>query len=282
MQPWGSNTKPDSFNYNDLVKDDKTLLKWLLTMEVKGVTLIKKSPDDPDAGPKFIEHVGFVKPTHYGRRSPVIVRENSNNLAFSSVKLGLHNDLPQYYHQPGIILIHTVEQHRGKGGESTISDGLLAAEILRRENPVAFDILTKTNVYFWDKGQANINMESEEFYKINRGPIIGLNCDNKFEIMRVNNQIRDSHLDLPPDEVNSFYEAMKSLTDILQDNSYSFKMEDGDILALDNVRCLHGREKFDNASTRHLESSYLDWDETLCKRRRLLEKLGIDITTQTF
>lgn len=48
--------------------------------------------------------------------------------------------------------------------------------------------------------------------------------------MRVNNQVRDSHLDLPADQVNSFYEAMKALGDILEANCYGFKMEDGKLL----------------------------------------------------
>lgn len=57
--------------------------------------------------------------------------------------------------------------------------------------------------------------------------IFRLNRENKFEIMRVNNQVRDSHLDLPADQVNSFYEAMRALGDILEANCYGFKMEDG-------------------------------------------------------
>ena len=48
----------------------------------------------------------------------------------------------------------------------------------------------------------------------------------------------------------------------------------GDMLALDNVRCLHGREGYEAYSERHLESSYLDWDEARCRRRRLEEAFG--------
>lgn len=45
-------------------------------------------------------------------------------------------------------------------------------------------------------------------------------------------------------------------------------------MTLDNVRCLHGREGYEAFSERHIESSYLDWDEARCRRRRLQEKLG--------
>ncbi|KAB7495244.1 Gamma-butyrobetaine dioxygenase [Armadillidium nasatum] len=161
MKPWGKNLQLRLFNYEDLMRNDSSLLNWLLTMEVTGATLIKNCPNDLEAGPKLSEKIGFVKMTHYGRRSPVVVRPDSNNIAFTSVKLGLHNDIPQYIHQPGIILLHTLEQHRGVGGESTISDGFLATEILRKENPRSLRYFSKHL----------------------------LNRENKFEIMRVNNQV---------------------------------------------------------------------------------------------
>lgn len=72
-----------------------------------------------------------------------------------------------------MIFIQTVKQHDGEGGESTISDGLFAVEFLRKHHPEAFEILSKINVYFWDKGIANISMETDEFYKISKAPIIG-------------------------------------------------------------------------------------------------------------
>lgn len=45
-------------------------------------------------------------------------------------------------------------------------------------------------------------------------------------------------------------------------------------MTLDNVRCLHGREGYEANSERHIESSYLDWDEARCRRRRLQEQFG--------
>ncbi|MCL4145685.1 UNVERIFIED_CONTAM: hypothetical protein GTU68_059097 [Idotea baltica] len=173
QEQWGKELVQDKFVYEDLKTNDEELLKWLLTMEIKGVALVQNAPDDPDAGAQLIDHIGFVKQSHYGRRSPVIVREHSNNVAFSNIKLGLHNDLSQYYHQAGMIFIQVVKQHVGKGGESTISDGLHAVEILRNKHPKALEMLSKNSVYFWDKGVANLSMERDSFYKIIKAPVIG-------------------------------------------------------------------------------------------------------------
>lgn len=71
-----------------------------------------------------------------------------------------------------IIFIHCVKQHIGTGGESVISDGLFGAEILRRNHPEAFNILTSTDIYFWDKGHANFDWEMDEFYKISKMPVL--------------------------------------------------------------------------------------------------------------
>ncbi|CAL4066720.1 unnamed protein product [Meganyctiphanes norvegica] len=161
----------------------------------------------------------------------------------------------------------------GSGGDSLVSDGLYAAEKLRRHHPEAFKILTNAENYYWNKGVANFAWQSNEFFKIARMPVLKL--DNNKEVIQVavNDAVRDSYLDLPAHEVKQFYEAMKIYNDILYENVVTYKLSEGDILVLDNIRCLHGRLAFGDHSTRHLEASYLNWDEARCHRRRLQEKL---------
>lgn len=44
----------------------------------------------------------------------------------------------------------------------------------------------------------------------------------------VNNAIRDSHMDLPPEEVKKYYAAYKRFHNILYANAMTFKMEQGE------------------------------------------------------
>lgn len=274
--PWGNDHTLPKYTYQDLMSDDKILLDWLLNMEKTGAAIVKNTPAHDTAGCELLNHIGFVKPTHYGLHSPVVNRPVTNNVAYSNAKLGLHNDLAQYEYMAGVIFIQCLKQHIGTGGESVVSDGLYAAEYLRRVHPEVFQTLTSTDVYFWDKGEANIKgEESESFYKIAKGPIIRLNNDREVVRISVNNQVRDSFLDLKADKVTSFYKAMKLMNDVLYENAINFKMEDGDMLTLDNLRCLHGREGYEATSERHIESTYIDWDEMLCRRRRLQEAMGL-------
>ena len=46
-------------------------------------------------------------------------------------------------------------------------------------------------------------------------------------IIRFNNQVRDSFLDLPHEKVNDFYAAMKTYFKLMYVNSISYKMAAG-------------------------------------------------------
>ncbi|XP_063867001.1 gamma-butyrobetaine dioxygenase-like isoform X1 [Scylla paramamosain] len=197
-EAWGAEHTMKEYDYRTLMADDRELLDWLLTMERKGSAMVRNTPQKDIAGPELIEHIAYVKQSHYGPHSPVINRPNTNNVAFTNAKLGMHNDLPQYEHMPGIIFIQCVAQHPGAGGESIVTDGLFAAEELRRNHPEDFKILSSTDMYFWDKGHANYSWEMPEFYKIAKFPVIRINGDNEVVQIAVNNAIRDSHMDLPP------------------------------------------------------------------------------------
>lgn len=54
------------FEYSELMKDDRKLLQWLKTMEVQGSAMLRNAPDKDDAGPELIEHMAYVKPSHFG------------------------------------------------------------------------------------------------------------------------------------------------------------------------------------------------------------------------
>lgn len=65
-----------------------------------------------------------------------------------------------------------MKTHPGRGGETLLSDGIGVAEVMRRQHPELFEILTTTDVYFWDKGDTEKNVKIEAFDKITRGPTI--------------------------------------------------------------------------------------------------------------
>ncbi|XP_063866911.1 gamma-butyrobetaine dioxygenase-like [Scylla paramamosain] len=101
----------------------------------------------------------------------------------------------------GYLEMMCVAQHPGAGGESIVTDGLFAAEELRRNHPEDFKILSSTDMYFWDKSHANYSWEMPEFYNTAKFPVIRVNGNNE---IAVSNTTRDSHMDIPRQEVKKY------------------------------------------------------------------------------
>lgn len=55
--------------------------------------------------------------------------------------------------------------------------------------------------------------------------------DTQGNVVKVqfNNQVRDSHLDVPVDKVPQLYRAMKMYFNLLYEHSIQFKMQDGNV-----------------------------------------------------
>lgn len=61
----------------------------------------------------------------------------------------------------------------------------------------------------------------------------------------------------------------------MRKNNFCFPPILGQLLAFDNLRCLHGRTGFgsDLKGERHIQGAYLDWDEVRSKIRVLKTKM---------
>ena len=66
QEPWGAEHQMKDFDYKTLMSDDRELLDWLLTMERKGSAMVRNAPKKDVAGPELIEHIAYVKQSHYG------------------------------------------------------------------------------------------------------------------------------------------------------------------------------------------------------------------------
>lgn len=69
-------------------------------------------------------------------------------------------------------MLHCIVQTKTKGGENLLTDGFYVAEKLRAENKEVFDILSQTEVNWFDIGIEG----GFKFHKILRAPVIGYFC----------------------------------------------------------------------------------------------------------
>jgi alpha-ketoglutarate-dependent taurine dioxygenase len=246
--------------------------------------------------------------------------EKQTDIAYSNMKLMLHVDNPYRDPYPQYQLLHCVQAAPpGKGGESIIADGFHAAEILRRDFPAMFNILatTKMRVQYKDATTEQVGGGGTRAQKeglvaapaarsldppnssfalartqirfvpcIETDPTTGDPCDPSTQTVKkiASSSRLDYCPNLPPAEAQLFYEAKQKWLQTIHspEVALSWRLNDGDMLIVDNGRVMHGREAFENdvrarepprsrrssklitctqaTTTRHLEGCYMDRD----------------------
>jgi gamma-butyrobetaine dioxygenase len=141
-----------------------------------------------------------------------------------------------------------------EGGESLFADGFAIAEHLRSEEPETFKLLTQTAVPF------RYSAKGCELYA--ERPLIQLSCEGVITAVHYNNR-SIAPMRLPAERMALFYASYRLFAGMLRDPRFQLRLRlhDGDLVAFDNRRILHGRTAFSSArSLRHLRGCYLTRD----------------------
>ena len=198
---------------------------------------------------------GPVRETNYGEVFHVRAEANPTNLAFTPRALNVHTDNPYRRPVPGYQLLHCLVAS-DVGGVTVLVDGFRAAELLREEEPGAFDLLSTRSVPFRWSGDG--------FDLRNRGPLIeveeGGPGAGTIRAVRYNNR-SGAPFDVAFDEMAAFYEAFRTFARLLhrEELEYRFTLAPGECMVFDNERVLHGRHG-EADPERYLQGCYLDRD----------------------
>ncbi|XP_076011926.1 gamma-butyrobetaine dioxygenase [Genypterus blacodes] len=272
---WDCKLHLPTADFNEVLHDDKAALAWLTSLRRVGVVYLRGAPAEQGQLDKLEERLGFLKMTFYGRLWLVQDKPQPNNLAYTSGRFHHHTDYPALPSTPGIQLLHCINP-AAEGGESEIVDGFHAALQLLAEDPKAYQILTSVLVDYKDTGADYCE------YMLNaRKHTISVDQEGRVSGINLNNATRGSVLDLPVQEVQPFYRALRAYVDIMNrpENVVTFQMQAGDLVTFDNTRILHGRKSFISFPDRPrlLEGAYMDWDVVLSRLRVLRKSVQGDI-----
>ena len=226
-------------------------LEALRRVKNYGFTIITEVPRIENAVLDVIAQFGYVRETNYGKVFDVRVEHNPNNLAFTDLEIPPHTDNPYRNPVPTIQLLHCLESEVD-GGESGLVDGFYAANVLKKNNPEAFQILSETIFEF--------RYQSEQTYLSHCGPILNKNRNDEIDGIRWNDRSMQSYAG--NQDSTSIYSALSYFSKIVNsaELSYKFKLKPGDCVIFDNSRILHSRTSFDGAGKRHLQGAYSDLD----------------------
>ncbi|MBL8708832.1 MAG: TauD/TfdA family dioxygenase [Rhodospirillaceae bacterium] len=254
-------------DWRQILADPRAELTFLDAYHAHGFGLIRNSPTAPGTVLEIGNRLGFVRVTNYGALFDVRSVANPTNLAYTPIGLGVHSDNPYRDPTPGIQLLHCLES-TAPGGDTLLVDGFHAAEILRREDGGAFDLLTRIPV--------NFRFQSADADLMARQTLISVDEDGEIVGVHFNNRSLD-WLDAPAEIVGSWFAAYRKLAEILHrpEGELIFRLEPGDCVVMQNDRALHGRTAFDpTKGSRHLQGAYVDKDGLESRARVLRRQLG--------
>nr|XP_033783768.1 gamma-butyrobetaine dioxygenase [Geotrypetes seraphini]XP_033783769.1 gamma-butyrobetaine dioxygenase [Geotrypetes seraphini] len=268
---WGSDLQIPVLSYEEVLRSDEGALKWITTLKKFGIVLLDGVPAAQGELITLGKRIGFMRLTFYGYTWQVQDKKDANNVAYTSEKLSLHTDYPALQYPPGVQFLHCLKQAE-VGGESEVVDGFHVCNQLKELDPEAFHILSSVLVDFTDTGVDYCDFSLQSKHSI-------IELDDNGHVLRINfnNATRDSVFDVPVEQVQPFYAALKKFVSLMNDatNVFCYRMKPGHIVTFDNWRLLHGRRHYqsDERVSRHLEGSYLDWDVVLSRMRSLAQSL---------
>ncbi len=253
---------PSRHDAAGIMQSDVALREWLTAIARDGLAVVHGLKGEGEASVALAERIGFLRRTNFGHTFEVINMPDPNNLAYTSLALPLHTDLPNQEIPPGLQFLHCIA-NEATGGDSVFADGFALAQALKTEEPKAFEVLSQVSVpyRFFDRD-----------YDIRiRRPVFSLDPNGRLTDLRFNAHIADL-IDLPSDVVGPWYRAYRKLMQLTRTPEYRlmFKMRAGEMVAFDNRRILHGRTEFDPSSgRRHLHGCYVDRGEFESRLRAL-------------
>ena len=236
------------------MESDDSLLDWMTQTRKFGLVIVQGIPDSTEAGVKVAERIGFLRRTNFGTVFEVESKPDPNNLAYTSIALPLHTDLPNQEIAPGFQFLHCLA-NEAEGGGSMFCDGFAIAEDLREAAPEAFDLLASTSVPF--------RFHDDEYDIRTRKRVIETDENGFIFEVCFNAHIADV-LDIEPDKMEAYYRAYRTFMQMSRDAAYevTLKLQAGEMVVFDNRRVLHGRQAFDpSTGYRHLHGCYVDRGE---------------------
>lgn len=246
----------------------------------KGAVVVRNVPTENAEVCRFAGKFGVVRTTEWGRHFDVKTVQDrddgalAEDLAYTNEAIDLHFDNVYREPVPGYWCLHCLETGPGgdNSGETLISDGFFAAEVLRREDPDAFAVLTHVKVAF--------KYISDGVALVRRVPHIAL-ADDGVTICQLTYSGRLDAVDGAQysfETLDSYYRARARWLVIARENAVVFQLLRGDMVILDNKRVMHGRTAIDpkehivGVPPRHMQGCYIDRDGVESKYR--LRQLG--------
>lgn len=279
------------FSYEEVQKDEKTLLGALKQLTNYGVTVLRDVPTTTTGNwelNKVANLFSYVRETFYGplwdvKSLPMGV---TRNVAYTDLDLDLHMDLLYFENPPRYQLLHCLRNRNVTGGQSIFVDAVQAAQTLWKEDREAFDLLATTDVGFHYVNDGHHLAQRHKTIVVD--PSSDLSSPPKITAINYSPPFQSP---LPTSTPPAFYQALQKFAATLRrpEGRWEYLLKEGDLVLFDNRRVLHARRAFTGGSNgtsaetkkegecnRWLKGCYVEADAVADRIRVLRAKLGVE------
>ncbi|KAL4911577.1 hypothetical protein BDW74DRAFT_165000 [Aspergillus multicolor] len=253
-------------SYQDVMRRDSEVAKWLQHIYDWGFCFVKETPANPEATEALLKRIAHIRHTHYGGFWDFTADLSFGDTAYTNEALGAHTDNTYFTDPARLQLFHLLSHTDGDGGATLLVDGFRAAKRLYYENLTHLEILINKKHPFHASGnQDSVIQPVEQHPTIKTNPQFG----RLIYQLRWNNYDRAPKWNWALEAQEDWYKAAKHFNSIIhrEDMEIWLQLEPGTALIFDNWRMLHGRSAF--TGKRRMCGGYISNDDFLSRYRVL-------------
>ena len=246
---------------------DDAVLKDLLEKVARyGLCFVNGVAATPEATKQIATRIAYLRDTIFGAYWDFTANLEHKDTAYTSMAIGPHTDGTYSVDAPGYQMFHCLAADC-TGGENVLIDGFKMAQILQRDHPDMFRVLTQVAIpgHYLDHERG--------IHLMARRPLFRLGASGELLQVTYNNYDRAPFV-LPNEQQADFYRALSAFNTLCADQSlqYRRRLLPGSMLIFDNWRILHARDAY--VGYRRLAGVYLNKEDFESRLRCLRIRAG--------
>lgn len=277
-------------DFNAVMTTDTGLSAFLFQIRTYGLSFVANTPPTPEATQRLLEHIAFIRTTHYGGFWDFTSTPSPIDTAYTNLALPAHTDNTYFTDPCGLQLFHVLIPGANDSGQSTFVDGFAAAQALHKHNPTYYQILSQVPITSHASGDPVAGTILNTSANPAGWPVFthanpcqpALHRPQNLTQIRWNGGDRHSSTVWPSHQsMQTWYAAAKAWAEILASTEFEIEvsLRPGMPVIFDNWRVLHGRRAFEGQ--RRVCGGYIGMDDFLAKARLVDTRVQRDVEGQS-
>jgi len=296
----GGACRMPEFSHEEVMNSERTKLALVEELLIGGQVLVHGVPQQDGEVVRFGQMFSTLRATDWGACFNVRTRPDEalaggdaglgakKDLAYTPKPIGFHTDNPYRWPTPDFQLLHAIEHCTCPDGHAPCDgcqvmnfmvDGFYIAELLREEDPEAFDLMCQVPVRFenngGDNGSALVHVAPH--FELEDGSEVAEGSRPALRALRFSAKSGQYAPPLEPEKLAAFYRARRRFSELAHDPKHvlSLQLAPGSLLMFDNQRLLHARSSIaPTDGERWVQGCYVDRDGLWLNFERWRRRLG--------